>query len=150
MPSAPLLMRSGDQPEVLLAMIADLNRSFEGGDVDVEPLGPARPCGGDCGDRALMSGTRVCVRIRRARGLRRRLRNVESLDTGLESWGQTERDKQTTTTLLTLVVMSARIHTQTSNRAQPKKKKRERPAEDDPQRKVVFKSVLDNPLIVKW
>jgi hypothetical protein len=44
----------------------------------------------------------------------------------------------------------ARVHTQASNRAQKKKKKRERPCESDESRKVVFKSTLDNPLIVKW
>lgn len=61
-------MRSGDHPEVLLAIIADLNRSFEGGDVDVEPLEPFMPCGDDCGDRALMSIICVCVETRAQEG----------------------------------------------------------------------------------
>ena len=43
----------------------------------------------------------------------------------------------------------ARVHTQTSNRANQKKKK-DRPSEQDAGRRVVFRSVLDNPLVVKW
>lgn len=130
--------------------MADLIRS--GGDVG-RPAG-AVPRGDEVGDRALIV-TRCCALCGRA------LRDVGVLLHALGSASRCCLDEQSSpnkwpqphTAPFEFILhanMSARVHTQASNRAQPKKKKRDRPTEQDPARKVVFKSVLDNPLVVKW